>query len=310
MIYIYTCKVVFYCMLISISKFTTASSKSNFDPETVSKEDESAYPLHDAILKNDQTKLQKLLNENTKNPVIKIKLDKPMIDKKNRVGQTPLHIAVTTNNSDIIKLLLQLNPDANIQDSAGMSPLHVAAQGKEFLEILKILLPLTQDSLNAQNELGQTPLHLAVMHHNFEAVKLLLQQSNIDPNAKDKKNKTALNYAQKYPNLPSTPIMNLFLKNFPQQKIKNLLQSTTKEELKKEAPNSQNQQQSLLSRLTAFSVAAKTTNLLTSIQHKIQNTFNSVKSWLTLWIWRTAPPSESTMGTPPNNPEKEEKYEE
>ena len=84
-------------------------------------------------------------------------------------GDTPLHLAIEHNKSNIITVLLNNNVDINIKNKEGKYPLHIAVE-KNNIEIFKKLL--NKDSnVNYDNY-----LNIAVASDNMEITKILLSE--------------------------------------------------------------------------------------------------------------------------------------
>ncbi|MEX0940490.1 MAG: ankyrin repeat domain-containing protein [Candidatus Babeliales bacterium] len=88
---------------------------------------------------------------------------------RNKVGFTPLHIAVYFNDITNTQNLLEYNPNLSIQDNLGDTPLHLALQLKR-VHILPYLLKKIQKNnqtylLNIKNESNQTAISLAKAQH-------------------------------------------------------------------------------------------------------------------------------------------------
>ncbi|KAH3780265.1 nuclear factor NF-kappa-B p100 subunit-like [Dreissena polymorpha] len=112
--------------------------------------------------------------------------------------QTPLHLAVLTGRTDIVRCLLGLGAQTTLQDSQLRTPAHIAC-GNGDVEILKALLEsegneLTR-SVGLYDHQGQTCLHIAALHGNTELVNILLAHG-AEINAPDRKSgRTALHFA-------------------------------------------------------------------------------------------------------------------
>ncbi|MCJ1265803.1 hypothetical protein MMC22_005684 [Lobaria immixta] len=93
-------------------------------------------------------------------------------NKRNKFGQTGLHIATQKGHLKIVKLLLNAKADVNILEPHVGTALHLAtSQG--YHEIVQLLLA-AEAEVDIQNGAKVTALHLAVEKNHLEIVKLLL----------------------------------------------------------------------------------------------------------------------------------------
>ena len=138
---------------------------------------------------------------------IKLLLDKygANINARDRYGETALMCAITKNNIEATKLLIQRDADAQIAACNGRMALTWAAIANRT-KIIDVLLsqkpPICDvDERNIIN--GNTPL-IATSHCMFmnkvplDAMKLLVQKYNANVNAMDNQGRTALHWACKY----------------------------------------------------------------------------------------------------------------
>ena len=107
-------------------------------------------------------------------------------------GSKPLHIAVSSGATDIVKFLLQNGATVNGSNNYGFTPLHYA-DNEDRIEIAKILLQ-NGANVNASNNYGLTPLHY-VYHDNEMEIAKILVQNGANINAKGNNNTTVLHYA-------------------------------------------------------------------------------------------------------------------
>ena len=111
---------------------------------------------------------------------------------------TPLHLAISSGNIEMVKLFLN-HDDINIdsKNGGGWTFLHQVADKKrnlkEWTEIAELLLKYGADiNATTEDEFKSTPLHLAVFRENYEMAKLFLNHDNININAEDNKGWTPL----------------------------------------------------------------------------------------------------------------------
>jgi serine/threonine-protein phosphatase 6 regulatory ankyrin repeat subunit B len=86
------------------------------------------YPLHEAVLNSSFTQVVKMLRKNES------------ITEKDRSGRTPLHVAVSCRNPELIKLFLQHGADVISADTLlGLSPVEYAIKMDDW-EMLSLLM--------------------------------------------------------------------------------------------------------------------------------------------------------------------------
>ena len=140
---------------------------------------------------------------------------------------TPINLAVTRNDKDIVKLLAEKNADMNLEDGYGYSPLMKAFEYYNSNLIMEIIdlnadlnticsangeTPLTRFAsmsdytklayymikngadVNKQNNNGYTPLMIAVANRNYSILELFANM-NADYNIKNNEGKTVLDMA-------------------------------------------------------------------------------------------------------------------
>jgi len=100
---------------------------------------------------------------------------KEIIDEISLQGFTPLGIAAHFGQEDIVKLLLTHRADPNIPSQNGyhVYPLHAALSANNS-NISKMLIEAGAE-VNAQQQGKISPLHLAAQHGNIELIILLLE---------------------------------------------------------------------------------------------------------------------------------------
>ncbi|HJZ22944.1 MAG TPA: ankyrin repeat domain-containing protein [Candidatus Babeliales bacterium] len=137
---------------------------------------------------------------------------------KNNAGQSALHIALTNEDRDSIRLLksqttsilheacaagcsrdffqslIQENNTVNAITPDGQTPLHIAAEKNNIISAQ--LLITAGASIDAQDATGTTPLYIAAQHNHAQLVELLMK-SGADPYAKNKQGKDAAFWLEK-----------------------------------------------------------------------------------------------------------------
>ncbi len=96
-------------------------------------------------------------------------------------GTTPLMLAATVRNPEMVKMLLDKGAKVNVADRRGITPLWEAVHEmwgmdvdkKDTIEVVKMLLSKGAN-VNARNFLGQTVLGEAARRNNPELMKMLL----------------------------------------------------------------------------------------------------------------------------------------
>ncbi|XP_066507255.1 receptor-interacting serine/threonine-protein kinase 4 [Hoplias malabaricus] len=90
-------------------------------------------------------------------------------------GGSLLHYAVSLANEEAVKFLLLNNCSANLPDSRGATPLHVAAE-KRLKSVAEILLSRKSTNVNAKDEDQYTALHFAAQYGDEALTRLLLDR--------------------------------------------------------------------------------------------------------------------------------------
>ena len=118
-----------------------------------------------------------------------------MINSPDCNGATPLHLAVQTDNSKCVEILLaNASCDPNVVNSEGDTPLHIACQ-QGSVEIIDLLLSTENFNLSQLNSKGNTVLHLAVQSKDRICVEKLLASTSCDPNIANSEGDTPLHIA-------------------------------------------------------------------------------------------------------------------
>uniref|UniRef100_A0A3P9I6U5 Transient receptor potential cation channel, subfamily A, member 1b n=1 Tax=Oryzias latipes TaxID=8090 RepID=A0A3P9I6U5_ORYLA len=134
-------------------------------PEVLSEKDEcGASPLHHAAAGGHVTLIQFIITV----------LDPKELNCSDDQGNVPLHWAVERNKPESCRALLDLGADPNVLNTALLSPLHLAVSLRQN-DLMKLLLSYNATDCNLQGDLGNTPLMMACSINNCEALTILLK---------------------------------------------------------------------------------------------------------------------------------------
>ncbi|NWI63114.1 IKBA inhibitor, partial [Todus mexicanus] len=140
--------------------------------------------------------------------------DRPFLNFQNNLSQTPLHLAVITDQPEIAEHLLKAGCDLEVRDFRGNTPLHIACQ-QGSLRSVSVLTQYCQPHhllavLQATNYNGHTCLHLASIQGYLAIVEYLLSLG-ADVNAQEPCNgRTALHLAV---DLQNSDLVSLLVKH-------------------------------------------------------------------------------------------------
>lgn len=100
------------------------------------------------------------------------------------MGLTPLWNAVSAERWDCAGQLIKCGADVNAKDSDGWTLLHRAA-GNNHLQVLAVLLTLSDLDVNCTNGDNETALYIAAAAGNSQAVELILAVPGVDLSIRD-----------------------------------------------------------------------------------------------------------------------------
>ncbi|XP_062903032.1 nuclear factor NF-kappa-B p105 subunit [Mobula hypostoma] len=147
-------------MLLAVQRHLTAAQDQNGDAA-----------LHLAIIHLQPAVVQHLLH------VIVSLPGQDIINMRNDLYQTPLHLAVITRQAEVVELLLQAGADPSLLDCHSNSVLHLAAEQGD-VKMLGVLLrgknKAVLDLLPLPNNAGFSAIHLAVLANSLYALRQLL----------------------------------------------------------------------------------------------------------------------------------------
>ena len=95
----------------------------------------------------------------------------PCPNVKNKLGNTPLHVACHNYNTEFATLLSGIFLcDTSIKNDRGETPLHLAVS--KSLELVKLVA--TTENINIQRNDGNTPLHIACLYEKLDVILHLI----------------------------------------------------------------------------------------------------------------------------------------
>lgn len=125
-------------------------------------------PLYTASTKNNIEDV-KLLLDRSANPNI-----------SNDYNHTPLHVAIAKGYTEIAMLLLEHKADFDFQDVDKKTPLFLSAENKNG--VIKDFTSTKNNSVNVRRQYNSSLLYTACKRGDFDEVKNILLQGNIDVN--------------------------------------------------------------------------------------------------------------------------------
>ena len=110
-----------------------------------------------------------------------IEADSKLLQSKDEVGNTLLHLAAANQKADITKFLVEKGIDVNSKSNTGETPLHIAAKWRSN-EVVALLISKGA-LINVNDDANYTPLTNAIQHYQtmsqvsgkLETVKLLVE---------------------------------------------------------------------------------------------------------------------------------------
>ncbi|XP_051912167.1 ankyrin repeat domain-containing protein 16 [Hippocampus zosterae] len=129
-------------------------------------------PLHEAASMGHLACVSYLLQEGAK------------VDSLKKADWTPLMMACTRRNLDVIRELIERSADPFLKNKDGWNAFHIACREGDPL-VIRYLLDVAPDVWRSESKTRRTPLHTAAMHGCEEVVDILLERCDYTPDNKD-----------------------------------------------------------------------------------------------------------------------------
>ncbi|XP_029471369.1 ankyrin repeat domain-containing protein 16 isoform X2 [Rhinatrema bivittatum] len=129
-------------------------------------------PLHEAASMGHRDCLRYLLDKGAQ------------IDCLKRADWTPLMMACTRKNLEVIKDLVDYGASPLLKNKDGWSSFHIASREGD-VQIIEYLLSVVPRIWDTESKIKRTPLHTAAMHGCLQAVAVLLERCHYEPDSRD-----------------------------------------------------------------------------------------------------------------------------
>ena len=94
------------------------------------------------------------------------------LERRDRSGRTPLHVAAEFGNAEQVVAILELGAGIGSKDENGATPLHSAARNRTAATVAALVRAGAE--VDAADERGMTPLHIAARYGAAESMEVLL----------------------------------------------------------------------------------------------------------------------------------------
>ncbi|XP_034453801.1 nuclear factor NF-kappa-B p105 subunit isoform X2 [Hippoglossus hippoglossus] len=140
-------------------------------PLMAAQDEDGDTGLHLAVLHSQQAALKSLTQ------VVSALPGEEVLNMRNHLYQTPLHLAVITQQSEAAEALLLAGADPTLTDRHGNTALHLAAQQEGGGAMVQFLLQHQEvrGLMEHNNTAGLCPIHLAVLANQLSSLRELLE---------------------------------------------------------------------------------------------------------------------------------------
>lgn len=101
----------------------------------------------------------------------------PLIDIADKFGSLAIHYCILFDNLNAFNLIISESRYLNKLNDQGYAPLHLAIKKKNY-QMVKSLIKNENVNINVPTKIGETPLHLACNYEDIELINILLTKIN------------------------------------------------------------------------------------------------------------------------------------
>uniref|UniRef100_A0ABD2XA48 Uncharacterized protein n=1 Tax=Trichogramma kaykai TaxID=54128 RepID=A0ABD2XA48_9HYME len=118
------------------------------------------------------------------------------INARDKLGNTPLHVALKSQKERIVELLLRRDADPTLVNEKGETPLHIICETDDNESLIKLFFDVIENlgkivEIDARDHSNETPLKVALRRNKKKVAEFLLRRG-ADPNQVTETNKTFL----------------------------------------------------------------------------------------------------------------------